>query len=209
MIADEAISFQISLDLVKDRKNSTLMQIIVDAPYFDNDTIPDYNKQFRSPQLWEHEVVELFISSHIVSNDVKMTPYTEVILGPHSHWLVIKHTGQENWSDCDDDILLESAYLPDTHIDYVNKRWNCQILIPIELLPTATHVNDNGDNGKTTLSWLVNAYAIHNTCKIIDGTHNGSNEEKDNRRYMAYNSVPGQIPRFHQLESFQQINFNS
>lgn len=193
----ETATFLINVDLTKDHDNCILMQIIIEAPYFDNDTIPDCDKQFSSPNLWEHEVVEYFISSPIVSNDVKITPYTEIILGPHGHWLIMNHTGQENWSECNDSIHLEAKYLPTTHIDYSNKKWFSRMTIPIEILPSPFQIHNED---KTTMSWLFNVYAIHNIYKATN------EKNQDNRRHMACHSLPGHVPRFHQLESFQPLN---
>ncbi|TNE92144.1 MAG: hypothetical protein EP330_03040 [Deltaproteobacteria bacterium] len=82
--------------------------------------------------LWEHEVVELFL----LGEDER---YTEIELGPHGHYLVLRLHGERQ---------VTERELP---IDYTARieggRWTGSAVVPRSLLPEAP--------------WRGNAYAIH------------------------------------------------
>ena len=59
------------------------LNIDVDAP-FAGDPAPV--GKGSTPRLWEHEVVELFVFG-------EHGQYTEIELGPHGHWLVLRFDG--------------------------------------------------------------------------------------------------------------------
>lgn len=84
-----------------------------------------------SDGLWDYEVVELFL--------VHGEQYTELELGPHGHYLLLRLDG------------IRQAFaraLPLTyHWEITVKRWWGETLIPWEYLPPEP--------------WTFNAYAIH------------------------------------------------
>ena len=160
------------------------LELQILAPYFGTSTIPDHPIG-RCPRLYDFEVVEVFIASSNKrhQDDPASTPYFEVIVGPHGHYLAISHTGQGKWSECNDTILFQNPP-PRIQISADQKSWTAVLHIPYDLLPEP--VEDL--NSQFSLNWKFNAYAIH------------GNEAE--RVYMAMNPVPGETPNFHQLKHF-------
>jgi hypothetical protein len=230
------------VNIVLIQNNEPCLKISINAPFIGNDMIPPTNNhRSHTQQLWEYEVVEIFISSHILNNDVSTTPYTEIILNPYGHWLIIKHTGQDNWSSCDDTIVLDPSFLPDFQIDHDKQIWYGDVIIPLHLLPPPHTPADAVDRKPqmNQVSWLFNAYAIHNktpcyhhisqadsrddsstsqTCTSINNHTDNNNDTTTTtttttsinttsieRKYLAYNPVPGDYPRFHQLHAFSSL----
>jgi hypothetical protein len=85
-------------------------------------------------ELWEHEVVELFLVG-----EGDPVPYTEIEVGPHGHYLVLKLLGERNVMERE----LPLAVTWERSLD----RWSATLLIPFDYLPQG--------------ELLVNAYAIH------------------------------------------------
>ena len=116
------------------------LELVIEALFFQNSTIPQQTCSGRCPKLYEHEVVEVFIASATTHNksqhqvDYSATPYLEVIVGPFGHYLIISHTGQGNWSECNDQIILTN---PEPWIQISDDRtmWKARLMIPYELLP--------------------------------------------------------------------------
>lgn len=76
-------------------------------------------------ELWEHEVVELFIGGP----DAR---YFEVEFGPHGHYLALQLEGEHNIVGYD--LLIEyRAWLEG------DDRWRAEARIPWDLLPPAPH----------------------------------------------------------------------
>ena len=88
-------------------------------------------------QLWEHEVVEVFIAS--ASGPDGARPYTEIELSPHGHYLVLRLLGVRNPID----LALPLAY----GAEVAGERWRGRAVVPSAYLP----------DGELT----GNAYAIH------------------------------------------------
>jgi len=85
-------------------------------------------------RLWEHEVVELFL----LGADER---YTEVELGPHGHWLVLRLDGVRRVVEIGLPLACTAAIAGD--------RWTGRALVPWDVLPSPiTHLN---------------AFAIHGT----------------------------------------------
>lgn len=169
------------------RPSSQSLELHVIAPYFGTSYIPD-RPVGRCPRLYDHEVVEVFIASKMSKHqDPSIIPYFEIILGPHGHYLAISHTGQGNWSACNDSILLQNP-APSIHISADRKTWSAVVQIPYELLPEPQE--DLQSN--LSLNWMFNAYAIHG--------------RDSDRVYMALNPVPGDVPNFHQLKHFVPLS---
>ena len=194
-------SYHFNIEIIRSQHNNELcLNIAIEAKYVGYDLIPSSDTHTSTSQLWDHEVFELFISSHIINNDVTIAPYTEIIVGPSNHWLIIKHKGQDCWSTCDNTTLLETEYQPNFQIDYEKRVWSGNLFIPLRLLPSPLIDSYNTNQ----LSWLFNAFAIHNATSIHNPsvTSSTSNNNTIERKYYAYNAVPGDYPRFHQLHYF-------
>lgn len=104
----------------------------VDAPYH-GDPPPEGSPGSRW-KLWNHEVVEVFISGlgH-------PTPYLEVELGPHGHHLVIQLQGERG---------VVHAQLPLAYQAQIRgDRWSATAWVPRHYLPLPPH--------------RINAFAIH------------------------------------------------
>ena len=93
------------------------LRIDVDAPFAGDPAPPGHGSV---PGLWEHEVVELFVFG-------SEGRYTEIELGPHGHWLVLRFDGVRRRVDEGHAIAFAAR------ID--GARWRGTAWIPIELLP--------------------------------------------------------------------------
>jgi hypothetical protein len=103
---------RVHLDLESDA-----LRIDVDAP-FAGDPPP---VGFGSVSgLWEHEVVEVFVFGHDET-------YTEIELGPHGHWLVLRFDGVRRRVDDGHEIQLTATIHGD--------RWRGAAWIHVGLLP--------------------------------------------------------------------------
>ena len=107
----------------------------VNAPFYDD---PKPKGEASSLDgLWNYEVVEFFISGAV--NPHGHTPYLEVELSPHGHYLVIELLGERH------------RFGIKTSLDFVvkrsKKRWHGIVTIPLSWLAPPPH------------RW--NAYAIH------------------------------------------------
>ncbi|MEZ0373269.1 MAG: hypothetical protein ACAI44_29525, partial [Candidatus Sericytochromatia bacterium] len=109
------------------RPNGLLIDL--EAPFY-GDPAPEAEAGPTS-ELWEHEVVEVFIANG--------ESYTEIELGPHGHYLVLRLEGQRNQVSKLHEIRYRVYPSPG--------RWLGTALVPFELLPPAP--------------WTYNAYAIH------------------------------------------------
>ena len=121
--APEHVSVQLSWD-------SGDLILSVDAPYFD-DPVPEHPVG-STWELWEHEVVELFLLGD-------SERYTEIEVGPHGHFLLLRLDGCRNIVDRTLPMQLESQ------ID--GSRWRGVARIEGKYLPHPIR--------------RLNAYAIH------------------------------------------------
>ena len=104
--------------------------VLVAAPYF-GDVAP-VGPAGQTWQLWEHEVVEVFL----LGPDER---YTEIELGPHGHWLVLELHGVRR-------VTSRVGGLT-AHCQLAGDRWSGSIDVPWSALPDPIE------------AW--NAYAIH------------------------------------------------
>jgi hypothetical protein len=151
------------------------MYIDVDAPFF-NDPSPPLPVG-KIPNTYDYEVVEVFLSGFAMPEEC---PYLELNVGPHGHYSLAFFMKQADFFNVDTDLDLEIP--PECNIDYEFCRWKARIVIPGHILP-------EGKPGDQSVSWKVNAYAIHG-------------KTLETRQYFAYQRVPGVQPNFHQLASF-------
>ena len=156
--------------------------IEINAP-FHNNRRP--SKSGRCPNLWEYEVVELFIATTQAPN-FSSAPYLEFIVGPHGNWLIIGFTGEGKWDECDDTITLEQE--PVVTIDPVTNRWNATISFPCSHMPEP----ECDPMLPLSLKWLFNAFAMFG-------------DDPASRVCMACHPVPGDAPNFHQLKYFKPM----
>ena len=182
----ENSSIRISLS-IKNEINSLIVHI--KAPYYGFNEAESTNKYLpkgRLERLWEYEVVELFIS-HSDTSNLSSTPYTELIVGPHGHYLLLKHTGQGDWSECIDTYTLNEVSIT---LDEVSNTWSADVTITLNLLPSPLSVSAKGDESRSEgipcYKWAFNVFAIHGN--------------EPNRTYMSYQALPGDYPNFHQLK---------
>lgn len=106
------------------------LTVLVDAPFFDDPPPPA--EPGSTDELWEYEVVELFLLG-------REKHYLEIELGPHGHYLVLKLHGRRNVTQTGLPIRYET--------EKVGKRWRGVAILPLSYLP---HEVQRG-----------NAYAIH------------------------------------------------
>lgn len=107
------------------------LEIRLEAPF--HGSSPPAHPVGPTPQLWSHEVVELFVQG------ARGGPYTEVELGPHGHHLVLRLDGVRQVRDQLHPIAFDAAISGD--------RWTGRAVVPAALLPPGP--------------WRGNAYAIH------------------------------------------------
>ncbi len=84
--------------------------------------------------LWDHEVVELFIVG-----PGEKPQYTEIELGPHGHWLVLRLNGVRQVVERELPLAFQARISSD--------RWTGRCTIPSEWIPEGPH--------------RINAFAIH------------------------------------------------
>ncbi len=106
------------------------LHVVVSAPSHD-DPVPTAPPG-PTWALWEHEVVELFV---LGAED----RYTEMEVGPHGHFLVLRLEGQRNVVDRLLPVVVTCAR--------GEGRWTADLHLPRHLLPPRP--------------WRLNAYAIH------------------------------------------------
>ncbi len=111
---------------------SNMLEVHVEAPLFHN--TPPSSTPGSTPELWNHEVVELFI----LGEDER---YLEIELGPHGHYLILQLHGTRQVIKQG----MSCAYTTTIKGD----SWSGTAHIPTSYLPpNPTHFN---------------LYAIHNT----------------------------------------------
>jgi hypothetical protein len=111
-------------------KENGELTVLVDAPFFGDPPPPA--KPGPTDELWEHEVVELFL----LGRDER---YLEIELGPHGHHLVLQLHGRRNVTAKGLPIRYETEIL--------GQRWRGAALVPLSYLPPGIE--------------RANAYAMH------------------------------------------------
>jgi len=105
-----------------------VLRIDVDAPFHDDP--PPEGPPGSTDRLWEHEVVELFL----VDRTGRSPRYTEIELGPHGHYLVLRLDGVRAPVEVGAEIGWETRRS--------GGRWTGEAVVPRVLLPAAlTHFN--------------------------------------------------------------------
>ena len=113
-------------------EHDTGITLHIDAPYHGD---PAPSAQTGSLwELWEWEVVELFILG-------KDERYLEIEVGPHGHYLALRLHGERN--------IIDHGHTLDVNVTIDGKRWKGHVDVPNHLLPEKP--------------WRANAYAIHGT----------------------------------------------
>jgi len=120
---------------VRLRRAPDSLRIIVAAPLHGDPPPPA--APGPTEQLWEHEVVEIFIATAAVADEAR--PYTEIELSPWGHHLVLQLRGLRRRTGS----LLPLRY----RVRRAAGRWLGIARIDGALLPPEP--------------WLVNAFAIH------------------------------------------------
>ncbi len=112
-----------------------MLRVHVDAPFHDDP--PPRGVPGPTDGLWDYEVAELFIAGTDASADA--TPYTELELSPHGHYLLLCLRGIRR---------VVAKLQPITYSACIEgRRWRGVTLLPVRLLPPPPH--------------RANAYAIH------------------------------------------------
>lgn len=96
------------------------LTILVEAPYH-GDPAPD-GPVGSFPGLWNHEVVEVFVSGLAPAG--KPIPYLEIELSPHGHHLVLDLQGVRNVLLTREDLPYEVEILGDRWFGRANVPWN-------------------------------------------------------------------------------------
>lgn len=108
------------------------LRVAVEAPYYGDPPPP--TPPGPTDQLWNYEVVELFILG-----DGPNRPYLEIELSPHGHHLVLQLEGVR--------CIVESKLPLDYRAEIRGDRFRGDAVVPRSYLPPAPH--------------RINAYAIH------------------------------------------------
>lgn len=145
----------------------------LEAPFYDDPQPP--GPVGPTPELWNHEVVELFLVGSAPDSGIEGTsaddrvPYCELEMSPWGHYLFLRLEGVRQ-------VVQEALPLP-----YRARRgheiWWGEAFIPQRWLPPPPH--------------RINAFAIHG--------------QEGQRQYHAATAVPGVDPDFHQPEHFPSI----
>lgn len=99
--------------------------LTVDAPFHGDPPPP--GPPGPTPELWEHEVVELFVAGEGPTE----VEYLEVELSPHGHYLVLRLAGVRRVVEGGLELTYRSA------ID--GRRWRGEARLPRTWLPAAPH----------------------------------------------------------------------
>lgn len=193
--------------------------IEVDAPFYNDPPPPPSGSSgpCKYEHLYQHEVVEIFLSSFCDDNDSNKDndstsptsrPYLEVQLGPHGHYMIVYFTNEGDFANQDLGIELDS--MPLTTIDHSLGRWHSTLILPNYLLPDATAMlsssaaDDLSQSGVAYYMWSMNAFAIHNRSNHHD--HQSKEDPSSNERiYLSYVKLDGDAPNFHQLKHFSPL----
>ena len=97
------------------------LTVTTDAP-FHRDTAPP-SPAGSTPGLWNYEVVELFVAREAEGG----VEYTELELGPHAHYLLLRFRGVRALLDGPHEIEVSSTILAE--------RWSGRAIVPRRLLP--------------------------------------------------------------------------
>lgn len=100
--------------------------LIVDAPFHGDPPPP--GPPGPTPELWEHEVVELFVAGEGSADQVE---YLEVELAPHGHQLVLRLMGVRRVVESGLEVVFRAAIDGD--------RWRGEALLPRTWLPPPPH----------------------------------------------------------------------
>ena len=210
------ISFQIL------RSSGDLM-ISVDAPFFDDPPPP--LSACKYSELHLYEVVEIFISG-CPKSDGQFHPYLEIQIGPHGHYMLVSFLNEGEWAT--QDATMELEQFPEVSIYPISSssrssssplhmRWKASVTIPSFLLPepleyhyipseTSGLGKNLGDVNDLSLTWQVNAYAMHGTGTGATGLAGSADCGSSLRKYLAYSPPTGVLPEskpnFHLLSSF-------
>jgi len=176
------------------------LALFVDAPFF-NDAKPPENDGDpyallargageevgnRHVQLEQYECVSIFVATGSISEvPIENQEYIEILLGPHGHYLISGFSGQGDESGGDLHMLFE--VMPVATINEETQRWQVKAAVPFFFLPAP------GDDPEDSLSlkWRFNFCAVHELPNTVEG-----------REYLSHATLPGDVPNFHQLESF-------
>lgn len=152
--------------------------VYLDAPFHD-DPAP-FAPKGRLESLYEHEVVEIFLSNF--RSDAN-SPYLEIQLGPHGHYMLVFFMKEADWKNQDPTLDLDVA--PKFSIDREAGRWAVELAIPAHFMPEPECGVD------LSVTWSVNACAAY-----------GVGEE---RAYLSCYPLPGDQPNFHQLACLRPL----
>lgn len=111
------------------------LQVRIDAPYHGDP--PPAAPSGPTPRLWEHEAIELFLAP--AGSPEGPVPYTEIELGPHGHYLVLRLRGVRQ--------VIDDAIQAPCGVAILGDRWRGALWLPWALVP------------ETPLR--ANAYAVH------------------------------------------------
>lgn len=114
--------------------DQTSGHIAFSAPFY-NDPPPSA-PQGSTPQLWEHEVVEVFVAGSPTQDG---WPYLELEFGPHGHYLLLQLSAVRK--------LKEQGFPCTYKARLQGQRWQGYAQVPRTLFPPQP--------------WTWNAYAIH------------------------------------------------
>jgi hypothetical protein len=100
--------------------------LTVDAPFHGDPPPP--GPPGPTPELWEHEVVELFVAGEGPPGEVE---YLEIELSPHGHHLVLRLAGVRQ--------VVEAGLVLDYRAVVASGRWRGEARLPRAWLPPPPH----------------------------------------------------------------------
>ena len=173
---DEA-SFEMALRWVETDDGSTALEWSFVSPFYHNRPPPPRDDSDSTgggyDGLWNYEVCELFILG-------AEEEYTEIEVGPHGHYLILKLKGSRN--------VVETLLPLSPNALSIEKHastWHARVVIPREYLPSPI-IDDSKSNEQF---YKMNAYAIHDNAK--------------QRRYLAATPLQTREPDFHAIHAFK------
>ena len=148
--------------------------------------------QGRLWQLWEHEVVEIFIAG-------EDGHYLELEFGPWGHYLAL--TFSDVRQILDDSCHLDHFSIEHCPNDKKNRRnWISSSIIPNKYLPQLIKLNPQSSEGQPSFAWRVNAFWCFFPSPYT--MSNGEDQKNGSRKLCCSYPLPGSQADFHQPQYF-------
>ena len=166
------------------------LNIHIQAPLME--VTPLNKPQGRLWQLWEHEVVEIFIAG-------ENGHYLELEFGPWGHYLALTFSGIRQILD--DACHLDHFSVEHSHHDQETpNHWISSSVIPRKYLPRLIKLTPQNSESPPSFAWRVNAFWCFSSSTIAQSA--SENLPNESRKLCCSSPLPGTQADFHQPQYF-------